>query len=51
VAATVVYAGLVSAGVYQLNVVVPASLPAGNAAIVATAGTFSSQATAIVTVN
>jgi uncharacterized protein (TIGR03437 family) len=48
--ATVVYAGLVSAGVYQLNVVVPAATPTGNAAIVATVGGASSSATAIVTV-
>jgi len=51
VAATVVYAGLVSAGVYQLDVVVPAGAAAGNAAIVATVGGFSSSATAIVTLN
>jgi uncharacterized protein (TIGR03118 family) len=51
VAATVVYAGLVSAGVYQLDVIVPAGTAAGNAAIVATVGGFSSSATAIVTVN
>jgi uncharacterized protein (TIGR03437 family) len=42
---------LVSAGVYQLDVVVPASTAAGNAAIVATVGSVSSQSTAIVTVN
>jgi uncharacterized protein (TIGR03118 family) len=51
VAATVVYAGLVSAGVYQLDVVVPAGTAAGNAPIVATVGGFSSSSTAIVTVN
>jgi uncharacterized protein (TIGR03118 family) len=51
VTATVVYAGLVSAGVYQLDVVVPASTAAGNATIVATVGSVSSQSTAIVTVN
>lgn len=51
VTATVVYAGLVSAGVYQLDVVVPPSTAAGNAPIVATVGSVSSQSTAIVTVN
>jgi uncharacterized protein (TIGR03118 family) len=51
VAATVVYAGLVSAGVYQLDVVVPTGTAAGNAPIVATVGGFSSSSTAIVTVN
>ncbi|MGA3237771.1 MAG: TIGR03118 family protein [Bryobacteraceae bacterium] len=51
VPATVVYAGLVSAGVYQLDVVVPAGTAAGNAPIVATVGNFTSSSTAIVTVN
>jgi uncharacterized protein (TIGR03437 family) len=51
VTATVVYAGLVSAGVYQLNVVVPPGAAAGNAPIVATVGGVSSSATAIVTLN
>jgi uncharacterized protein (TIGR03118 family) len=51
VPATVAYAGLISAGVYQLNVIVPLGTAAGNAAIVATVGGFSSSATAIVTVN
>jgi uncharacterized protein (TIGR03118 family) len=51
ISATVVYAGLVSAGVYQLDVVVPAATPAGNAPVIATVGGVSSPATAIVTVN
>jgi uncharacterized protein (TIGR03437 family) len=34
--ATVVYAGLVEAGLYQFNVTVPASLAGGNASVVAT---------------
>jgi uncharacterized protein (TIGR03118 family) len=51
VSAQVVFAGLVSAGVYQLNVIVPASLPAGNPAIVAQVGSISSQAGATVAVN
>jgi uncharacterized protein (TIGR03118 family) len=51
VTATVVYTGLVSAGVYQLNVIVPAGAAAGNAPIVATVGGVSSSATAIVTLN
>jgi uncharacterized protein (TIGR03118 family) len=50
-AATVVYAGLVSAGVYQLDVVVPLATPAGNAAVVALTGGVASSSTAIVTVN
>ncbi|HEV2448271.1 MAG TPA: TIGR03118 family protein, partial [Candidatus Sulfopaludibacter sp.] len=44
------YGGLVSAGVYQFNVTVPASLADGDAAVVATSGSFSSPATAIITV-
>ena len=51
VSAQVVFAGLVSAGVYQLNVIVPASLPAGNPAIVAQVGSISSQAGTTVAVN
>jgi uncharacterized protein (TIGR03437 family) len=50
VSATVVYAGLVSAGVYQLDVIVPLAAAAGNAAIVAQVGGISSSSTAIVTV-
>jgi hypothetical protein len=42
--ATVTYAGLIEPGVYQLNVVVPVTLPAGDAAVVATAGGQRSQA-------
>ncbi len=41
-AATVVYAGLVGPGLYQINATVPA-LPNGNAAVVATLGSVSSQ--------
>jgi uncharacterized protein (TIGR03437 family) len=43
VTASVVYAGLVESGLYQLNVTVPSSLPNGNAAVVATVGGVSSQ--------
>jgi uncharacterized protein (TIGR03118 family) len=46
----VVYAGQVASGVYQLNVLVPASTADGDAAIVATAGGVSSSATATVNV-
>jgi uncharacterized protein (TIGR03437 family) len=49
VAATVVYAGLVQPGLYQLNVTVP-NLPNGDAAVVATIGTVSSQTGVSVTV-
>ncbi len=49
--AQVVYAGLVSAGVYQINVLVPASTPNGDQPVVATVGAFSSASNAIVTVH
>lgn len=43
VTAPVAYAGLVESGVYQFNVTVPASLPNGNAAVVASIGGVQSQ--------
>jgi len=48
--ATVTYGGMIEPGVYQLNVVVPVSLPAGDAAVVATAGAQQSQANAFLSV-
>jgi uncharacterized protein (TIGR03118 family) len=48
--AQVLYAGLVSAGVYQLDVVVPAAAANGNLPLVAQVGGLSSQSTAMVTV-
>ncbi len=50
VTAKVVYAGLISAGVYQIDVVVPPSTADGDMPIVATVGSFSSASNAIVTV-
>ncbi len=49
-AATVVYAGLTEAGVYQLNVMVPASLAAGDMPVVATINGVSTQAGATIAV-
>ena len=49
-AATVTYGGLIEPGVFQLNVVVPVSLPAGDAAVVATVGGQASQANAFISV-
>jgi len=49
VSATVVFAGLVGPGLYQLNVTVPA-LPNGDAAVVATVGGVSTQTGVSVTV-
>ncbi len=49
-AAAVTYAGLVQAGVYQINVTVPSSLAAGDMPVVATINGVSTQSGAIVTV-
>lgn len=49
--AQVSFAGLISAGLYQVNVVVPAGLAAGDNAIVLQAGGVSSQANAFVSVS
>jgi uncharacterized protein (TIGR03118 family) len=48
--ATVTYGGLVGAGVYQLNVQIPETLPNADTPVVATIGTASSPATAIITI-
>jgi uncharacterized protein (TIGR03118 family) len=48
--ATVTYAGLVGAGLYQINVTVPANTPSGDTPVVATIGGASTQSTAIITV-
>ncbi|HUB80862.1 MAG TPA: TIGR03118 family protein [Bryobacteraceae bacterium] len=48
--ATVVYAGLIEPGLYQLNVEVPVTLAAGDAAVVAIAGGQQSQANAFLAV-
>jgi uncharacterized protein (TIGR03118 family) len=48
--AVVKYSGLVGSGVNQINVVVPAGLPSGDAAIVATASGQQSQANAFISV-
>jgi uncharacterized protein (TIGR03437 family) len=49
-AATVQFAGLVTPGLYQLNVVVPTAAPDGDLAIRAAYGGFSTQTGALVTV-
>jgi uncharacterized protein (TIGR03437 family) len=48
--ATVSFAGLVSPGLYQLNVTIPASAPSGDLPIVAMYNGSSSQSTAVITV-
>jgi uncharacterized protein (TIGR03118 family) len=48
--AIVTYGALVEPGLYQLNVVVPVTLPAGDAAVVASAGGLQSQANAFLSV-
>jgi len=50
VTASVEYAGLVEAGLYQLNVTVPPALPGGDAAVVATIGGVQTQAGVSLTV-
>jgi uncharacterized protein (TIGR03118 family) len=50
VTAQVVYAGLISAGVYQINVIVPPSTADGDSPVVASVGSFTSASNAIVTV-
>jgi len=50
VAANVVFAGLNASGLYQLNVVVPAGLPDGDAAVVATVGGYNSPSGAFITI-
>lgn len=48
--AMVTFAGLVSAGLYQINVVVPASVADGDQEVIATAGGQQSQAGALIAV-
>ncbi|HLK67355.1 MAG TPA: TIGR03118 family protein [Bryobacteraceae bacterium] len=48
--ANVVFAGLTSTGLYQINVVVPTGLPDGDAAVVASTGGFTSPAGALITI-
>ena len=48
--ATVTYGGLVGTGLYQINVVVPASVSSGDNAVVASVGGQQSQASAFISV-
>jgi uncharacterized protein (TIGR03437 family) len=48
--AEVSFAGLVSPGLYQLNLTVPASAPAGDLPIIATYNGVTTQSTALITV-
>ena len=50
VPATVTYGGLIEPGVYQINVVIPTTLPAGDSAVVATVGGQQSQGNAFLSV-
>jgi uncharacterized protein (TIGR03437 family) len=50
VAAAVEFAGLVESGLYQFNVTVPANLPSGDAAVVATIGGVPSQTGVSITI-
>ncbi len=49
--ATVTFAGLVSVGEFQFNVVVPLNLPNGDAKVVATYNGYSSQANVLISVH
>ncbi len=51
VAATVSYAGLVGAGLYQINLAVPSTLPAGTHAVVVTQSGVSSPSSAVLKVS
>jgi uncharacterized protein (TIGR03118 family) len=48
--ATVTFAGLVSPGLYQINITVPAGLPAGDAAVIATLSNGETQPGAYITI-
>jgi uncharacterized protein (TIGR03437 family) len=48
--ATVTFAGITSAGLYQINVQVPASIPPGDASVVAQVGAVKSQANVFISV-
>ena len=48
--AQVTYCGLVGAGLYQVNVTIPAGTPSGNNIVVVTIGTLSSNSNAMITV-
>jgi uncharacterized protein (TIGR03118 family) len=48
--ASVTFAGLTSAGLYQVNVQLPGTLPDGDAAVIAQVGTVKSQANAFIAV-
>ena len=48
--ATVTYGGLVGTGLYQINVVIPPSVPSGDNAVVASLGGQQSQASAFISV-
>ena len=49
-AATVTFAGLISAGLYQVNVEVPGTLSSGDAAVIAQVGNAKSQASVFIAV-
>jgi len=48
--ASVTFAGLTSAGLYQVNVQLPGTLSDGDAAVIAQVGTAKSQANAFIAV-
>jgi uncharacterized protein (TIGR03437 family) len=49
-ASQVPFAGLISAGLYQINVTVPASTPSGDVTVMALVGTTASPGGAVIAV-
>jgi uncharacterized protein (TIGR03437 family) len=49
-AATVLWAGLIGAGLYQINVTVPTNAAAGNNTVIATVGGYNTQSTAVLSI-
>jgi uncharacterized protein (TIGR03437 family) len=50
VAGQVLYSALTYAGLFQINVTIPASAPSGDVSVVAQAGSVSSPSTAVIAV-
>jgi uncharacterized protein (TIGR03437 family) len=48
--AKVAFAGLISPGLYQINVTIPAGLPAGDATVIATLSNGETQPAAYITI-
>jgi uncharacterized protein (TIGR03437 family) len=51
IAATVLWSGLIAAGLYQINIKVPAGVAVGSNAVIAKVGGYSSQSTALMSIS